>query len=175
MRDTIRSRVDVVSKRISHYCSCCCGDGFVVYNDIDTGNELEVDCENCGGTGLDKPPTADIEAMWKAVSKEKVDTTALLALADALHENGDLDTASTLDWCVQRKRWPKKKQDSWNKRKFWGWSPSSVSDTPKNFGHGLPRPVHEFVDHDNDTLKEAIESLNLGLVTLRELLPNWRR
>lgn len=119
--------------------------------------------------------TADVTAMWKAVSKEVVDDTAKMALADALAESGDSDLASVIDWCIKMKRWPKhRKAYSYDKRKYWFWAPSSLQFDPKNIGNGLPRPVHEFVKHKNDTIQEAIETLRDGLVTIREIGPKWR-
>jgi hypothetical protein len=113
--------------------------------------------------------------MWKVVSVEKPDTTALLALADVLQENGDLDIASTLDWCVQQKRWPAYREHSYRStKKCWFWHPGRTGDTPKSFGNGLPRPIHEYVKHRNDSIKEAIANLSIGLVTIREMLPKWR-
>jgi uncharacterized protein (TIGR02996 family) len=127
-------------------------------------------------------PVTTVDSLWAAVSDSPDDDTLKLALADALLEADDADTASVIRWCVSNRRWPKKGFQRWS------WTSGKTGPLPKKQTNVLPTPFYEqtkrmrwsrpySVDaYDySRSCRGQVELLAVAFRDLRDRGPQWLR
>lgn len=125
----------------------------------------------------------EVSALWRHLESEPADGTAKAALADALIEAGDPDTAATVKWLLERRLWPKPQSvmrqvrlsgGIWTRQPVavWLWHYGRIKgNRQKPLLNYLEAPLFEMTRTESESLPEAVAALTDTFRRLWSLIP----